>query len=93
MSFSAVSREQYNLVRATVGWLERVPDGGLSYVTWWEGDNCHKVDAWESEHALNAFGKDRLDPGMAKVGVTVQPEVIFHPAHEVFAPCAVTLAS
>ena len=83
-----VTRAQYDAVRKEVGWLdpEREPEGGLSHVTWWDGDDNHNIDAWESEEAFNAFGKDRLGPGMAKAGVNVQPEVTFHPAHEVFTP-------
>ena len=30
---------------------------------------------------------------MAKVGVTTQPEVTLHPAHEVFLPAATTLTA
>lgn len=86
-----VSREQYNAVRSAAGWLEQMPAGGLSHVTWWEEADCHNIDAWESEDSFNAFGADRLGPAMAKVGVAVQPEVTFYPAHEVFAPRAVTL--
>ena len=86
-----VSREQYNAVRAEVGWLEREPEGGLSHVTWWEGDDCHNLDAWESESAFNAFGADRLGPAMAKLGVASAPEVTFHNAHEVFTPKCVKL--
>jgi hypothetical protein len=86
-----VSPEQYDRVRAEVGWLERAPDGGLAHLTWWEGADCHNVDAWESEAAFNAFGADRLGPGMATLGIAAEPEVTFHPAHEVFAPRAVTL--
>jgi hypothetical protein len=86
-----VSPEQYDRVRAETGWLERHPTGGYSHVTWWEGEDCHNIDAWESEAAFNAFGQERLGPAMAKVGVMVQPEVTFHAAHEVFTPKAVTL--
>jgi hypothetical protein len=86
-----VSREQYDAVRAEVGWLERPAPGGLAHVTWWDGEDCHNIDAWESEEAFNAFGKDRLGPGMAKLGIPTQPEVTFHPAHEVYAPRAITL--
>jgi hypothetical protein len=84
-----VSPEQYNAVRAETGWLEQVPDGGLAHITWWEGDDCHNIDAWESEEAFGAFGADRLGPAMAAVGVAVQPEVTFHTAYEVYAPRAV----
>ena len=86
-----VSRETYDAVRAETGWLERLPAGGLAHVTWWEGDDCHNIDAWESEDAFNAFGADRLGPAMGTVGVAVQPEVTFHHAHEVYLPRAITL--
>ena len=86
-----VSKDEYDRVRAEVGWLERHPAGGLAHVTWWEGEDCHNIDAWESEAAFGAFGEERLGPGMAKLGITAQPEVTFHEAHEVFAPRAVTL--
>ncbi len=81
-----VSTEQYDAVRAEVGWLERTPDGGLAHLAWWEGEDNHNLDAWESEEAFNTFGADRLGPAMARAGVNVQPEVTLHPAHEVFTP-------
>lgn len=87
---TGVTKEQYDQVRAEVGWLDEAPAGGLSHVTWWEGGDCHNIDAWESEEAFGAFGEQRLGPGMAKAGVQAEPQVTFHPAHEVFAPQAVT---
>lgn len=86
-----ISPEVYDRVRAETGWLEQPADGGYSHVTWWEGDDCHNVDGWESEEKFGAFGAERLGPAMAKLGITVQPEVTFHPAHEVYAPQAVKL--
>jgi len=88
-----VSKEQYDRVRAEVGWLEREPDGGLAHLTWWEGEDNHNIDAWESEDAFNAFGADRLGPGIAKLGINSQPEVTFHPAHEVFTPKVLRLTT
>jgi hypothetical protein len=86
-----VTKAQYDALRAEVGWLERAPDGGLTHMTWWEGSDCHNVDAWESEAAFDAFGADRLGPAMAKLGIAAQPEATFHPAHEVFVAKAVTI--
>ncbi len=86
-----VSPEQYDQVRAEVGWLERPPDGGISHVAWWEGGDNHNIDAWESEAAFDAFGQDRLGPAMAKLGIEVAPEVTFHQAHEVYTPQSVKL--
>ena len=86
-----VSPEEYDHVRAEVGWLERPPDGGYSHVTWWEGNDCHNIDAWESEAAFGAFAENRLGPAMAKLGIAVEPELTFHPAHEVYTPRSVKL--
>ena len=86
-----VSPDQYDDVRAEVGWLDRPPDGGYSHVTWWEGNDCHNIDAWESEEAFGAFGTDRLGPAMAKLGIGVEREVTFHPAHDVYTPRSVKL--
>lgn len=88
-----VSKEQYDKVRAAVGWLDAPPTGGLSHVTWWEGSDCHNLDAWESEQAFGEFGTNRLGPGMAEAGVGVEPEVTFHPAHEVFTPKVLRITS
>ena len=78
--------EQYDAVREEVGWIDDAPDGGYAHLAWWEGDDNHNVDAWESEAAFQAFGENRLGPALAKLGIDVPFEVTFHPAHEVFAP-------
>lgn len=88
-----VTREQYDAVRSACGWLERTPVGGLAHLSWWQGGDNHNVDAWESEEAFAAFGQDRLGPAMAQVGVNVEPQVTFYPAHEVFLPAANTITA
>jgi hypothetical protein len=88
-----VTKEQYDAVRAEVGWLDQHPDGGHAHLAWWEGDDNHNIDVWESEAAFGAFGEGRLGPALAKVGVSAEPEVEFHAAHEVFLPAAKTLTA
>ena len=88
-----ITREQYDAVRSACGWLETPPVGGLAHLSWWEGEDNHNLDAWESEEAFGAFGQDRLGPAMAKVGVNVEPTVTFFPAHEVFLPAAATITA
>lgn len=90
---AGVSKEEYDRVREAVGWLEEAPAGGIAHLTWWEGDECHNMDAWESEEAFSDFGQQRLGPGMAKAGVDAEPQVTFYPAHEVYAPRAVTITN
>lgn len=88
-----VSRDQYDAVRQAAGWLAEGPVGGLGHLTWWESDDCHSVDAWEDEAAFDVFATDRLGPAMDQVGVSVEPQVTFHAAHEVFLPRQLTLAA
>src|SRR3712207_276385 len=83
VTLRGISPEQYDRVRARAGWVERVADGGLAHLTWWDGTVCRNVDAWESEAAFGAFADERLAPAMAAEGIDVRPEVTFHPAHEV----------
>jgi len=88
VTLRGISREQYDAVRESTGWLERTPDGGLAHLTWWEGPDCHNVDGWESEEAMGAFSEQRLGPAMAALGIDSPPEITFHPAHEIFTPHA-----
>ena len=86
-----VSKEQYDAVRAACGWLDDQPDGGRAHLAWWEGNDNHNVDVWDSEAAFAAFGEQRLGPAMAKVGVNAEPKVEFFAAHEIFLPEALTV--
>jgi len=88
-----VTPDQYDAVRAACGWLTKHPDGGLAHLTWWDGDDCHNLDGWESEEAFGAFGHDRLGPAIAAAGVAAQPVTTFFPAHEVFLPSARTFTA
>jgi hypothetical protein len=90
---AGLAKEDYDRVREETGWLEEAPAGGISHMTWWEGEDCHNMDAWESEDAFNDFGQQRLGPVMAKLGVESEMRVTFHPAHEVYLPRAVTITS
>jgi hypothetical protein len=87
---SNTTTRQYDAVRAKAGWLEEPPVGGIAHLTWWEGDDCHNMDAWESEAALDAFAETRLGPALVAVGVTAAPVITLHGAHEVFVPNATT---
>jgi hypothetical protein len=85
--------ETYDKVRAETGHLDSAPEGGFAHLTWFEGGDCFNVDVWESEAAFAAFGEQRLGPALAKHGVTAEPEITFHPAHEVFLPVATTITA
>ena len=44
------------------------------------------TDVWESAEAFDAFVRDRLMPGVKKLGIPGEPQVEILPAHAVFAP-------
>ena len=87
-----VSREQYDAIRTACGWLAEAPSGGLAHLTWWEGDDCVSIDAWESEQAVQAFIEQRMLPAMAQVGVDVEPESTPLDVHEIYLPQELVIA-
>lgn len=50
---------QYDAVRAECGWLDEHPEGGIAHLSWWDGNDNHNMDAWESEEAFGVFGESR----------------------------------
>jgi ketosteroid isomerase-like protein len=88
VTLRGVTPAQYDAVREQCGWIEQPPAGGISHTTWWEGTDCHNLDAWESAEAFAAFAEHRLGPAMAAAGVTAEPETTMHPAHEAYTPRA-----
>ena len=86
VTLRGITKEQYDAIRARTRWVEEAPAGGLAHLAWWEGEDCHGSDAWESEEAFQAFGEQRLAPAMAELGIDAPLEVTFRPAHEVYLP-------
>lgn len=83
VTFPGLSPQAYDELKEKVGWVESPPDGGISHVVWWEGDDCHGVDVWESEEAWGAFGQNRMGPAAAELGLTMEATPVFHEAHEI----------
>ncbi len=81
--FQGLSPQQYDQLKEKVGWVDSPPVGGISHVVWWEGDDCHGIDVWESEDAWAAFGQDRMGPAAAELGIAMEAGPLFHDAHEI----------
>ena len=88
-----MTRDQYDAVRSAVDWFGQVPAGGISHICWWEGDDCHGLDTWESEAVFITFGETRLGPATAKLGIDASVTPKFHEPHEVFVPEKVTITA
>ena len=63
VTLRGITREQYDAVRERAGRLEQAPDGLVAHLTWWEGEDCHNLDGWESEAAFDAFARAAAGPG------------------------------
>ena len=75
--------QQYDQLKEKVGWVDSPPDGGISHVVWWEGEDCHGIDVWESAEDWAAFGQSRTGPAAAELGFTMEATPVFHDAHEI----------
>jgi hypothetical protein len=81
--FPGLSPDQCDQLKAKVGWVEKPPAGGISHIVWWDGDDYHGVDVWESEEARGAFGSDRMGSAAAELGIRMDVTPTFHQPHEV----------
>lgn len=81
--FPGLTRAEYDQLKAKVGWVESPPQGGIAHLVWWEGEDCHGVDVWESEQAWEAFGRDRMGPAAAELGIAMQATPAFRDPHEI----------
>ncbi len=86
MDWAEVTPEQYEELRKVVNWEGDQPSGGLSHVMAFDGVCAHVNDTWESAEQLQAFLDNRLMPGVQKVGVQGQPQVVVMEAHAVYIP-------
>ena len=81
--FPKLTRDQYDQLKSRVGWVDSPPTGGISHVVWWEGDDCHGIDVWESQQAWQAFGEERMGPAAAELGIVMEATPVFHDPHEI----------
>lgn len=81
--FPGMSPKQYDQLKEKVGWVASPPVGGISHVVWWEGNDCRGIDVWESEADWDGFGRDRMGPAAAELGISMEATPYFHEAHEI----------
>ncbi len=81
--FRGMTQAQYDQLKEAVDWVNAPPDGGISHVVWWEGDDCHGIDVWESEDAWARFGQERMGPAAARLGIAMEATPTFHNPHEI----------
>ena len=81
MRWDGVTPDQYDEVREIVAWETDHPTGGLLHEAWFEGDQLNVCDVWDSGELFDRFVETRLMPGVAKVGISGQPNVEILPVY------------
>ncbi|MFI8892392.1 hypothetical protein [Streptomyces paradoxus] len=84
LRWAGVTPDQYDAMLDTVGWEERVPDGLVLHVAFFEPGVMHVTDVWNAEEDFQRFFAERLAPAVQQVGLAGQPDVHFAPAHRRF---------
>jgi hypothetical protein len=73
---SGIDRETFARYRREVP-IEPIPEGAISHHVAFDGDEFVCVDIWESEAQLNAFARDRVNPGLVRLGLPLaEPRVL-----------------
>lgn len=86
MHWPEVSIAQYEQARKEINWEGNVPQGAMFHVAWMGNDGFHVLDLWNSQADFDRFARERMMPGVQKIGIQGQPMVEFFDAHAVFAP-------
>jgi hypothetical protein len=86
MHWPEVTPEAYAEVRRVVNWEGDLPKGAKFHTAWFAADGFHVFDLWDSPQDFESFVRERLTPGIEKVGVPGQPSVQMETTTAVFAP-------
>jgi hypothetical protein len=86
MTWNGIGVEDYEAARKHVNWEGDVPPGAMFHVVAATDNGVRVTDVWESAEAFDAFVRDRLMPGVKKLGIPGEPQVVILPAHAIFAP-------
>jgi hypothetical protein len=86
MTWPEVTPELYDRVREIVGWERDSPPGGLFHVAAFDEHGLHVIDVWDSPEQFNDFVVNRLNPGVAQVGISGQPHVELLPVYALHTP-------
>ena len=65
---SEIDPETFSRYRLEVP-IDPIPDGAISHHVAFDAQGLFCVDVWESEQQLNVFMKDRVNPGLERLGL------------------------
>jgi hypothetical protein len=80
-----VTPAEYDSLRNLVEWDRNVPAGMQMHLASFDGDILRISEVWDSSDQYDAYARDRVNPALAQLGMTVEPQKIVSPAHCFFA--------
>lgn len=81
----ALTKAQYDLLRAEIDWENKQPAGGIFHAASFDDNGqIHVADIWDSAESLNAFAQNALMPTFARHNIA-PPSVAVYPTHKVIA--------
>jgi hypothetical protein len=69
---SGVDQATYDRFRLEVP-IEPMPDGAIGHLVAFDGNGVIGIDIWESEAQMEAFARDKLNPGLRRLGRSMEP--------------------
>jgi hypothetical protein len=69
---SSMDQETFDRFRREVP-VEPIPDGAIAHHVAFDEDGLVGIDVWESKAHLAAFTKDKLNPGLSRLGLALEP--------------------
>ncbi len=86
IEWQGLTTEQYDQLRAAVGWLEEAPVGGRCHVVAFGDGGVRMIDVWDSAEDLQRFVEGRLMPRVHDLGLPDQVRLSVLPLHELSVP-------
>lgn len=65
--------QDYELVRATIGWESNPPRGSFMHLLGHDADGLLNIELWESEDLFEAYVRDRFNPAFDRLGLPYPP--------------------
>ena len=69
---SGVDPATYERFRREVP-IEPIPEGAIAHLVAFDENGVVGIDIWDSEAHMNAFARDRLNPGLRRMGRATEP--------------------
>ncbi|HEX2272576.1 MAG TPA: hypothetical protein VHG90_01745 [Acidimicrobiales bacterium] len=86
IEWEGMTPENYDELRAAVGWLDQAPQGGRCHLVAFGDGGVRMTDVWDSAEDLQNFVDGKLMPEVRNLGLPDQARLTILPLHEMSVP-------